>query len=222
MRYCRRLPFEETVMLDLQTLLLFTGAVMLLLISPGPSMAFVLSHGFSCGWRGGMAAACAIAVADLILTVLTATGVTGLVAAWPPSFDIIRYSGALYLLWMAWKALGSRSPGQATAGEPLALTTVFTRALFNSLLNPKALLFFLVFLPQFVVPEKGHIAEQIMLLGAVLTLLAWMFHALLGAFSGVFQRLLSGDGRFSRLQPRVLASVLALLALRLAVMSRPA
>lgn len=208
-------------MLDLQTLLVFTGAVMLLLISPGPSMAFVMSHGFSCGWRGGMAAAFGIAVADLILTVLTATGVTGLVAAWPPSFDIIRYSGALYLLWMAYKALGSKGMGDATQAAHVPLKSIFARAMLNSLLNPKALLFFLVFLPQFVMPAKGMIAQQMLMLGAVLTLLAWVFHALLGAFGGAFQRLLKGSGRFARLQPRMLASVLALLAVRLMIMSRP-
>jgi len=208
-------------MLDLQTLLVFTGAVMLLLISPGPSMAFVMSHGFTCGWRGGMAAAFGIAVADLILTVLTATGITGLVAAWPPSFDIIRYSGALYLLWMAYKALGRQRMGEATKASQTPLKSIFARAMLNSLLNPKALLFFLVFLPQFVVPEKGLIAQQIIILGAVLTLLAWVFHAALGAFGGAFERMLSGSGRFARLQPRLLASVLALLAVRLMVMSRP-
>ena len=208
-------------MLDFQTLLVFTGAVMLLLISPGPSMAFVMSHGFTCGWRGGMAAAFGIAVADLILTVLTATGITGLVAAWPPSFDIIRYSGALYLLWMAYKALASKSIGAVSRGSAIPLKSIFVRAMLNSLLNPKALLFFLVFLPQFVVPEKGMIAQQIVMLGAVLTLLAWVFHAVLGAFGGAFQRQLTGSGRFARLQPRVLASVLALLAVRLVVMGRP-
>lgn len=208
-------------MLDPQTLVVFTGAVMLLLISPGPSMAFVMSHGFSCGWRGGMAAAFGIAAADLVLTVLTATGITGLVAAWPPSFDIIRYSGALYLLWMAYKALVSRSTGSAFKGSAVPLKTIFVRAMLNSLLNPKALLFFLVFLPQFVVPAKGLIAQQILILGAVLTLLAWVFHAVLSAFGGAFQRQSSGSGRFARLQPRLLASVLALLAVRLVVMSRP-
>lgn len=91
-------------MIDPATLLIFVGAVMLLLLSPGPNMAFVISHGASYGWRGGVASGLGIGLADLILTALTAMGVTALVASWPPAFDLIRYSGGLYLLWLAFKA----------------------------------------------------------------------------------------------------------------------
>ncbi|WP_122664316.1 LysE family translocator [Pseudomonas viridiflava] len=208
-------------MIDLQTLSLFCGAVMLLLITPGPNMAFVMSHGFTYGWRGGLAVALGISAADAVLTVLTATGVTGLVAAWPPSFDIIRYVGAVYLLWMAWKALQGGKLGESHIDNQVSLRTVFVRAMLNSLLNPKALLFFIVFLPQFVTPSKGMIAEQLILLGLVLTAIAFVFHAALGAFGGTIKRWFAGKKRLGRLQPRLLASVLALMAVRLMVMSRP-
>ena len=74
-------------MVDLSTLSLFLLAALALFLSPGPNMAFVLSHGIAHGPRGGITAAMGIAVADLVLTLLTATGVTALAAAWPPSFD---------------------------------------------------------------------------------------------------------------------------------------
>lgn len=208
-------------MIDLQTLSLFCGAVMLLLITPGPNMAFVMSHGFTYGWRGGLAVALGISAADIVLTVLTATGVTGLVAAWPPSFDIIRYVGAVYLLWMAWKALQGGKLGESHIDNQVSLRTVFIRAMLNSLLNPKALLFFIVFLPQFVTPSTGMIAEQLILLGLVLTVIAFVFHAVLGAFGGTINRWFAGKERLGRLQPRLLASVLTLMAVRLMVMSRP-
>ena len=75
-------------MISLVTLAVFSGAVLLLLLSPGPNMAFVISHGVTHGWRGGCASALGIAVADLLLTALTAMGVTALVASWPPAFDL--------------------------------------------------------------------------------------------------------------------------------------
>ncbi|CAN7507352.1 LysE family translocator [Aquipseudomonas alcaligenes] len=209
-------------MLDLDTFVIFTCAVALLLISPGPNMAFVISHGVSCGWRGGLAAALGISLADATLTLLTAAGITGLVAAWPPSFDIIRLAGALYLLWMAWKTLRSSATAGATGVAPLPLRAVLMRATLNSLLNPKALLFFIVFLPQFVVPERGPIAEQLLLLGALLTLLAFLFHAALGLVGGSMGRRLKGRGRFASLQKWGLASLFGALALRLVVMQRPA
>ena len=208
-------------MLDLSTLTLFCGAVLLLLVTPGPNMAFVMSHGFSYGWRGGLAVALGISAADAVLTILTATGVTGLVAAWPPSFDIIRYLGAIYLLWMAWKALQTGKPGSSVIDPQVSMRGIFVRAMLNSLLNPKGLLFFIVFLPQFVDPAKGMIAQQLIVLGLVLTLLAFIFHTVLGVCGGTLSRWFSGRTRLARLQPRILASVLTLMAVRLMVMSKP-
>ena len=209
-------------MIDLSTLLVFSGAVVLLLLSPGPNMAFVISHGVSYGWRGGVASSLGICVADLLLTALTATGVTALVASWPPSFDVIRYAGVIYLLWLVFKTL-QKSPGlEAAQVKRVRLGRVFAQAMLNSLLNPKALLFFLVFLPQFVRPESGSIAVQLLVLGGVLTLIAGVFHALLGVFGGALSRFFAGNAQSARLQKWGLASVLMLLAARLALMSRPA
>ena len=185
-------------------------------------MAFVISHGFTHGWRGGVASALGIGVADALLTALTATGVTALVASWPPSFDVIRYAGVVYLLWLVFKTL-QKKPGLDTAQQHrVPLGRVFLQAMLNSLLNPKALLFFVVFLPQFVRPEAGSIAVQLMLLGGVLTLVAGVFHVLLGIFGGALSRFFAGRSKGAWLQKWGLATVLTVLAVRLAVMSRPA
>ncbi len=209
-------------MIDLATLAVFSGAVLLLLLSPGPNMAFVISHGVSYGGRGGLASTLGICVADVLLTVLTATGLTALVASWPPSFDLIRYAGVVYLLWLAYKTLQKNSGLDMAQARRVRLGQVFLQAMFNSLLNPKALLFFMVFLPQFVRPEAGSIALQLLVLGGVLTLIASVFHALLGFFGGALSRFFAGRAQSARLQKWGLATVLMLLAARLAVMSRPA
>ncbi|MFL1501753.1 LysE family translocator [Pseudomonas sp. O64] len=209
-------------MIDFSTLLVFSGAVLLLLLSPGPNMAFVISHGVSYGWRGGVASGLGICVADVLLTALTATGVTALVASWPPSFDVIRYAGVIYLLWLVFKTL-QKSPGLDTAQvKRVRLSRVFVQAMLNSLLNPKALLFFMVFLPQFVRPQAGSITLQLLMLGGVLTLIAGVFHVLLGVFGGALSRFFAGRAGSARLQKWGLASVLMLLAARLMLMSRPA
>lgn len=110
-------------MIDLTSLWIFVGAVVLLLLSPGPNMAFVISHGVSYGWRGGVAAGLGIGLADLLLTALTATGITTLVASWPPSFELIRYAGVLYLLWLAFKTLLQSSATRAASAPLEALPT---------------------------------------------------------------------------------------------------
>lgn len=208
-------------MMDLATLTMFVGAVLLLLLAPGPNMAFVISHGVAYGWRGGVASGLGIGAADVLLTLLTATGVTAVVAGWPPAFDLIRYAGVVYLLWLAYQALRARRPSPLAAVARVPLHSVFARALLNSLLNPKALLFFMVFLPQFVRPEHGAIAGQLLVLGLVLTVISGVFHTLLGVFGSALSRGFSGASTWARLQPWLLAAVLLLLALRLALMARP-
>lgn len=209
-------------MISLVTLAVFSGAVLLLLLSPGPNMAFVISHGVTHGWRGGCASALGIAVADLLLTASTVMGVTALVASWPPAFDLIRYAGVIYLLWLVFKTLQTRSGPDTAHVDRVALGRVFLQAMLNSLFNPKALLFFMVFLPQFVQPEAGPIAVQLMVLGGVLTLIAGVFHALLGMFGGALSRFFAKRSKSAWLQKWGLAAVLMALAVRLAVMSRPA
>lgn len=207
---------------DLSTLSIFLGAVLLLLLSPGPNMAFVISHGAAYGWRGGVASGLWIGAADIGLTLLTATGVTAVVASWPPAFDLLRYAGVAYLLWLAWKALAGNGALNLVDAVRVPLSTVFVRALCNSLLNPKALLFFMVFLPQFVRPDHGSIALQLVVLGLLLTLVSGIFHTSLGIFGALLARSFSGTtARFARLQSWLLAAVLLALALRLALLARP-
>lgn len=211
-------------MIELTTLLAFSVAVLLLLLSPGPNMAFVMAHGVVYGVKGGAAAALGISAADLVLTALTATGITAMVTAWPPAFDIIRYAGAVYLLWMVFKALQhafTSFVSESYVPPEMPLASVFMRSMVNSLLNPKALLFFMIFLPQFVDPSKGPIAPQLLMLGCILTAISMVFHVLLGAFGSSARRLLARHSTTVQLQPVGLATVLLLLALRLIFMHRP-
>src|SRR6478735_11339247 len=124
-------------MIDGSSFLLFLLAVLALFVSPGPNMAFVLSHGVAMGPRAGFAAGLGIAAADLVHTVCAASGVTALVAAWPPAFDLLRHAGALYLLWLAWQALrAGAAPSTAQAGAA-SFARVLRSAWLNNLVNPK-------------------------------------------------------------------------------------
>ncbi len=201
-------------MIDLHELALFIGAVLMLMISPGPNMAFVVAHGVSCGWRGGVAAAVGITAADLVLTALTAAGIGGLVASWPLALEVIRVIGVGYLLWMAWQAWNRPSGLLQLDARHKSLRAIARRAAVNSLFNPKALLFFVMFLPQFADAHRGPIAMQLMALGLVLSLVALLFHALLGTVGGALAGLL---GSMPSIWPsRMLALILAGLAAKLA------
>lgn len=210
-------------MISLATLALFLLAVLALFLSPGPNMAFVLSHGVAHGPRGGFAAALGISSADLVHTLFAATGVTALVAAWPPSFDLLRYAGALYLLWLAMQSLRSSNgglPGGARA-QPSAFGRIVRMAFFNNLVNPKALLFFMMFLPQFVDPARGSVPLQLVQLGVMLSAAALAFNTLLGACSGQVGRWLHRRPGAERFQRGLLALVMVGLAIRLLLLDRP-
>ena len=208
-------------MIDTGTLSLFVLAVLALFASPGPNMAFVLSHGLAHGTRGGFAAAIGISAADLVHTLCAATGVTALVAAWPPSFDVLRYAGALYLLWLAWQSVRPAGARSAAKAQSTGFARIVRMALLNNLVNPKALLFFMVFLPQFVNPAHGHVTLQLLVLGVVLSAMALVFNTVLGAFSGQIGRRLQARPGAAKFQRGFLAFVMAGLALRLLLLDRP-
>lgn len=211
----------RNVIVEPSTLVLFGVAVLALFVTPGPNMAFVLSHSLAHGPRAGFAAALGISAGDLVLTLLTATGVTAAIAAWPPSFDLLRIGGALYLVWMAWRAI--RAPEQAVVAKQAAVSMMrlARMSMLNSLLNPKALLFFIVFLPQFVDPSRGHVTAQLAIFGVTLSAVALIYNTLLGLFSGRIGALLQRSPRVAKVQAWFLACVLAGLALRLLWLDRP-
>ncbi|RTD95838.1 LysE family translocator [Variovorax atrisoli] len=208
-------------MIGLATLSLFLLAVLALFLSPGPNMAFVLSHGVAHGPRGGFAAAIGISAADLVHTLFAATGVTALVAAWPPSFDVLRYAGALYLVWLAVQALRSGGLRMGAQAQPAGFGRIVRMALLNNLVNPKALLFFMLFLPQFVDPSRGSVPLQLVQLGVVLSMAALAFNTLLGACSGQIGRWLHSHPGAARFQSGLLAAVMLGLAVRLLFLDRP-
>ena len=196
-------------------MLLFSAAALGLLVSPGPNMVFVLSHGVSHGVRGGVAAAVGIFGADLVLSLLTAGGVAALVAAWPASLSLLRIGGALYLLWLAWQALSRHGAFHPQQGSEKTLGRIFRMSATTSLLNPKALLFFLVFLPQFVEPTRGQPGLQLLCLGGTLALLALAFHAALGAFSGTLVRAFGRSAMTAKWMQHLPPLIYLLLAARL-------
>ncbi|QGG75032.1 LysE family translocator [Pseudomonas syringae] len=206
---------------DAANLYLFIVATTLLLIVPGPNMAFVTSHALAHGWRAGFAAALGISFADVLMTALVSAGIGAVVMSWAPAFEVLRLAGACYLIWIAWQAL--KAPAATASGQPqlASFRKIFARGTLNSLLNPKALLFFMVFLPQFVSVTGGNVSLQLMFLGALLALIALLFHTTLGIFAGQLRGKLGG-GKIARcLGIYGFAGIMAALAARLLFLDRP-
>lgn len=164
----------------------FLSAALLITLSPGPDNLMVLSVGVSRGRRQGMVFGIGCALGCLSHTVLAALGVSALIAASPLAFGALKLAGGAYLVWLGIGALRSRDGARvASSGLPdESLARLFAKGLFANAINPKVVLFFLSFLPQFVVTERGDASWQTAQLGLLFTAQAMVLFSLLGYFSG--------------------------------------
>jgi len=175
-------------MLTLDQLLAFLLAASLITISPGPDNLMVLSLGMSRGRKQGMAFGLGCALGCISHTLLASVGVSSLLLASPMAFTALRVTGGLYLFWLGVKALrsqgGATVPGNATDAPDQSALQLLWRGVLANAINPKVMLFFLAFLPQFVDASQGDVPWQLAALGVVFTLQAAVLFGSLGYFAG--------------------------------------
>lgn len=154
--------------------------------SPGPDNLMVLGLGMSRGRAAGIAFGLGCGLGCLSHTLLAVIGVGALVAASPLAFTLLRLGGGLYLAWLGLQCLRSRGGSRVPTAEGSGpgLRALFLRGVMANAINPKVILFFLSFLPQFVSPRGGPVSAQLAVLGVVFTAQAALLFALLGAFAG--------------------------------------
>lgn len=158
-------------------------ASLVLVLTPGPDMAFVLAQTISGGARRGWAATMGVFTGAAVHILAAAAGVAALVAANPALFTALRVIGALYLLWLGFHAIRAALRGQGGLGDGGAPTTSLAAAwrqgFVTNLLNPKVGLFFLAFVPLFVDPARSAPWVQMLILGPLLPLMSIPFFAVL-------------------------------------------
>ncbi|RQR77357.1 leucine efflux protein LeuE [Burkholderia sp. Bp9012] len=152
----------------------YVFGVIFIILLPGPNSMYVLSLAAQRGVKAGYRAACGVFLGDTVLMVLSAAGVASLLKANPLLFSVVKYGGAAYLLYIgtgmlrsAWQKLRARSDAPADAPRAVDGERPFRKALIVSLLNPKAILFFISFFIQFVDPAFPHPALSFVVLGAI-------------------------------------------------------
>lgn len=176
---------------------LFIVASALLAIAPGPDVVYVLTRGIAQGRKAGFAAALGFATGCIFHTLLAALGVAALIRSSPVAFDLVRYAGAAYLVWIGIQALRHASSfSLAEGGESKALWTIFRQSVIGNALNPKVTLFFLSFLPQFVNTEAGNVGLQMALLGVIFMGVTIVVFGAVAYFAG-------GIGNWVRRKPAI-------------------
>ncbi len=163
-----------SVIPDTTILLQFAVASVILLITPGPDMTLFISRTLSQGRVAGIASMAGALTGVLIHTMLVVIGVSALIVASPSAFVGLKIVGAVYLFYLAWLALrhGSTFKPQEKAGPRISLGRSYTIGLGINLMNPKVILFFMTFLPQFVSVHDPHAAGKLFFLGMLSVLLA--------------------------------------------------
>ncbi|OHX14742.1 LysE family translocator [Chromobacterium sphagni] len=207
------------MLVTLPQLAAFLAAAMLITLSPGPDNLMVLSQGISRGRRQGMVFGLGCALGCLNHTLLAALGISALIAASPLAFTALKLAGGGYLVYLGWGAV--RSPGASFRADPNdagpqgSLAATFRRGLIANAINPKVVLFFLAFLPQFVNPAHGSAGLQTAILGTLFTLQGAVIFGALGYFSGHVGQWLAKSRKAGQWLDRLAGSIFIALGLRL-------
>lgn len=209
--------------IDPAQLLLFVPAALALNLTPGADMLFCLGQGLRSGPRAGVAASVGIAAGSFVHSLLAAFGLAALLAAHPLAFEVLRWGGVAYLLWLAIGAV--RRPHRPEAVELGASVGNATGHAFRdgalvNLLNPKVAIFVLAFVPQFVDPARGSTVLQFLIYGAILSAGGTLVNGLVGGFAGRLGSLLAAGSRTARLFDWLSATVYVGLASRIALERR--
>ncbi|MGW4644119.1 LysE family translocator [Sphaerisporangium sp. NPDC004334] len=179
-------------MVSASTLVVFSVAALVLVVVPGPNNLYITARGIAQGRAAAVASAVGVETGTLLHIAAAAAGLSYLIARSAAAFTAVKWAGALYLVYLGIRTLASGDGAAARAASAQPLRKVFLEGVIVNVLNPKVILFFLAFLPQFVDPAAGSPALQIVVLGLTLLMFgiaADMVYALgAGTLSGLLRR----------------------------------
>jgi threonine/homoserine/homoserine lactone efflux protein len=207
-------------MMESSDLYVFIAALVAVYLLPGPDMALILSTAALGGWNNGIMVAIGLALSRALHVTLAALGLAALFIAHPLLFDAVRWLGAAYLCWLAWRLL--RTPNEKSAtimANHQAGWRALRQGFLTNLLNPKALMFCALLLPQFIVPT-GNLIDQYLLLGTILVSLGAVFDLIYVFASSGIAHHFSNSRTGQKIARIAFASIFTLAAIRLAVSSR--
>ena len=193
---------------DAATLLVFSAAALALIVVPGPAVLYIVSQSIDRGRLAGFVSALGIAVGALVHVCAAAIGLSSILVTSATAFNVVKYAGAAYLIGMGlWTIFSRRDPDPAAVQTERRLRRRFGQGIVVNILNPKTALFFFAFLPQFVDPEQGAAALQIVVLGLVFVLIAVISDSFWALAAGTASERLRASRSFLSVQRYVSGSV---------------
>jgi len=208
-------------MFDPHTLALFASASLLLALAPGPDNLFVLTQSAIKGRLVGIVVTLGLCTGLIVHTGAVVLGVAAIFQASALAFNLLKFAGAAYLLYLAWGAFRAGASRLDSAAAPeISLGRFYLRGIVMNVTNPKVSLFFLAFLPQFTDPAKGSLSLQLVALGAIFILATILVFGAISLLAGTLGQWLRRSERAQILLNRTAGAVFAGLALKLATASR--
>jgi len=211
-------------MLDTNKLYLFISAALLLNITPGADMLYVIARSLSNGLKGGIVSSLGVAVGCLFHILLAVIGLSALISSSNLAFEIIKYLGTSYLIFLGLKLLIQKNEKlnftQKNVNESKNLTSIFRQGIITNVLNPKVVLFFLAFLPQFVNKELPHVNLQLLFLGCFFTTSGTIVNIIVASIIGSISKRLKDYPKLWLLQEKISGILIISIGLKLAFMNR--
>lgn len=204
---------------------LFLLAVTVLNLTPGPDIAYVAGQSIAHGRRAGLLSALGVSFGGCAHTIACAVGLTALLAASPGAFNAVKWVGAAYLTWLGLRMVWPAAQAAITAGEapavpPLSRGALLFRGFVTNASNPKVLLFYVAFFPQFVAADSPHKTLAFLLLGAVFVLLGLANDCVVAWVAATAARAVRGQPVVRRWIDRVIGAGFIGLGVRLALTKR--
>jgi len=208
-------------MIKTSTLLLYLASATLIIISPGPDFLYVTTRGIAQGRRAGVLSATGISIGLIFHTMLAALGLSAILNTSDIAFMTVKYLGAGYLIYLGIKALVySENISLLDDGKKFNGISIIRQGILTNVFNPKAIITFMAFIPQFIDPKHYNATVQILLLGGILSFLAIVWFGIVGFFAGIIGKWLSRRILYQKLIRWFTGSVLIALGLHLAFIKR--
>lgn len=209
-------------MISLNDFFLFAFASLMLNITPGNDMLYVATKSTSQGVKAGIVSALGIAGGCIVHLLAAVIGLSAIIANSATTFNIIKYAGAAYLVYLGIKSFLSNQNQFSISNEveKKSLPKLFWQGLFTNVLNPKVALFFLAFLPQFIHPEKGNAGMQVLLLGLWFNFSGTIVNMIVALLFGKLGNWLADKQGLVQWQNKITGVLLIGLGIKIALSSR--
>jgi threonine/homoserine/homoserine lactone efflux protein len=194
-------------MLDWSTLMVFLVASLVLLLTPGPAVLYIVARSIEQGRLAGVVSAVGVGLGTLVHVAAAALGISALLVSSALAFSVVKYLGAAYLVYLGLRTLLHKDQAEHVSMPTAPLARIFRQGVVVNVLNPKLALFFFAFLPQFIDPDRDAVVGQIMLLGGIFALLGMLSDSLYALLAGTVRHWLRQSAAFLRGQRYVTGGV---------------